>query len=129
MAKKATKMSEEQRDSLEPPMVARFEVNDLGSPVVQKKITDALEAIDGVSEVTIALNAVHVRYDPIEISEKRLRETIQHTGASVKAMVPILRRRIRRAVNILYHSRTDYHWPPVCGSFQRLVRRPMNLRV
>jgi hypothetical protein len=79
-------MNEKQRDSLDPPMVARFEVNDLGSAVAQKKIADALQAVHGVAEVTFALDAVHVRYDPVETSEKRLRQTIQNTGFSVKAM-------------------------------------------
>ena len=67
-------------------MVARFEVEDLGSPVAQKKITEALRAIHGVAEITFALNAVYVRYDPLETIDKRLKQTIQNTGLSVKAM-------------------------------------------
>jgi copper chaperone CopZ len=79
-------MNEERRDSLDPPMVARFEVNGLGLVVAHKKIADALYAISGVVEVTFALDAVHVRYDPVETSEKQLKQTIQKTGFSVKAM-------------------------------------------
>ena len=46
-------MNEEQKKSLETKMVLRFELNDLGSPVVQKEISDALMAIQGVCDVSI----------------------------------------------------------------------------
>ena len=67
-------------------MVARFEVEDVGSPVAQKKIAEALQAMDGVAEVTFAMDAVYVRYRPLETTDKRLRQTIQNTGVIVKAM-------------------------------------------
>ena len=51
-------MNEEQKKSLETKMVVRFEVNDLGSPAAQKKISDALMAIQGVCDVSIQHGSV-----------------------------------------------------------------------
>jgi copper chaperone CopZ len=78
-------MDEEQKRALEPPMVARFKVNDLGSAVTQKAILDALQAIQGVCEVTIAFDAVHVTYDPLQTNEKELKKAIQGAGHAVTA--------------------------------------------
>jgi len=79
-------VNEEQRDSLDPLMVARFEVENVGSPVAQKKIVETLQAVHGVAEVTFAVNTVYVRYRPLEATDKRLKQTIQNIGVSVKAM-------------------------------------------
>ena len=51
-------MNEEQKKSLETRMVLRFEVNDIGSPVVEKEISDALMAIQGVCDVSIQHRAI-----------------------------------------------------------------------
>jgi copper chaperone CopZ len=78
-------MNDEQKEALEPPMVARFEVKDLGSAVVQKTISDALQSIPGVSEVSFERDAVHVEYDPLQTSEAELKKAIENTGHSISA--------------------------------------------
>jgi hypothetical protein len=62
--------------SLSENMAARIEIKELGDPAHQKKITDAIEALDG---------ALHVSYDPLATSEKKIEQAIRSTGSTVKA--------------------------------------------
>jgi copper chaperone CopZ len=64
-------------------MVARIESEGVGSPTSEKAITDALNAIDGVQEVSIENGAIHVTYDPLETTEKKIEESIRASGNSV----------------------------------------------
>jgi len=66
-------------------MAARIEIKELGDPVHQKKLTDAVEALDGVIETKIAKGAVHVSYDPLATTEKKIEQAIRSTGTTVKA--------------------------------------------
>ena len=66
-------------------MTARIEINELGDPAHQKKITDAVEALDGVSETKIEKGALHVSYDPLTATEKKIEEAIRSTGTTIKA--------------------------------------------
>jgi copper chaperone CopZ len=66
-------------------MVARIEIEELGDPGRQKEITDALEALNGVTETKIEKGALHVSYDPLVTSEKKIEETVRSTGAAIKA--------------------------------------------
>jgi hypothetical protein len=58
-------------------MAARIEIKELGDPAHQKEITDAVEALDGVS-------AVHVSYDPLATTEKKIEQAIRSTGTTIK---------------------------------------------
>ena len=71
--------------SLSETMAARIEIKELGDPVHQKKITDAVEALDGVIEARIENGALHVSYDPLATSEKKIEQAIRSTGSTVKA--------------------------------------------
>jgi copper chaperone CopZ len=64
-------------------MVARIESEGVGSPTHEKAITDALNAIDGVQEVRIASRAIHVTYDPLQTTEKKIEESIRASGNRV----------------------------------------------
>ena len=66
-------------------MVARIEIEELGNPANQKQITDALEALDGVIESKIEKGALHVSYDSLGTTEKKIEEAIRSTGNTVKA--------------------------------------------
>jgi copper chaperone CopZ len=66
-------------------MVARIEIEELGNPGRQKEITDAVEALNGVIETKIEKGALHVSYDPLSTSEKRIEEAVRSTGSSIKA--------------------------------------------
>jgi copper chaperone CopZ len=65
-------------------MAARIEIDDLGDPAHQKNITDAVEALDGVIETKIEKGAVHVSYDPLATSEKKVVQAIRSTGTTIK---------------------------------------------
>ena len=46
--------------SLSETMAARIEIKELGDPALQKKITDAVDALDGVLEAKIEKGALHI---------------------------------------------------------------------
>ena len=71
--------------SLSETMAARIEIEGLGDPAHQKKITDAVEALDGVIETKIEKGALHVSYDPLATTEKKIEQTIRCTGSGIKA--------------------------------------------
>ena len=64
-------------------MVARIESESLGSPAHEKAITEALNTIDGVQEVSIENGAIHVMYDPLQTTEKKIEDSIRASGNSV----------------------------------------------
>ena len=66
-------------------MAARIEIKDLKDPTRQKQITDAILALDGVIEAKIENDALHVSYDPLATSEKKIEQAIRSTGSAVKA--------------------------------------------
>jgi copper chaperone CopZ len=70
--------------SLSETMAARIEIKELGDPAHQKKITDAVEALDGVIDTKIAKGALHVSYDPLATTEKKIEEAIRSTGTTIK---------------------------------------------
>jgi copper chaperone CopZ len=73
--------------SLSETMAARIEIHDLGDPAHQKTITDAVEALDGVIETKMAKGALHVSYDPLTTTEKKIEQAIRSTGATIKNAV------------------------------------------
>ena len=70
--------------SLSETMAARIEINELGGPAHQKNITDAVEALDGVIETKIEKGALHVSYDPLATTEKKIEQAIRSTGTTIK---------------------------------------------
>jgi copper chaperone CopZ len=66
-------------------MAARIEINELGDPAHQKKITDAVEALNGVIETKIEKGALHVLYDPLATAEKKIEQAVRSTGSAIKA--------------------------------------------
>ena len=71
--------------SLSENMAARIEINELGDPVQQKELIDAIEALDGVIETKIEKGALHVSYDPLATTEKKIEQAIRSTGTTIKA--------------------------------------------
>ena len=71
--------------SLKETMVARIEIKEIGDPARQKEITDAVEALDGEIELKIEKGALHVSYDPLSTSEKKIEQAVRSTGSSIKA--------------------------------------------
>jgi copper chaperone CopZ len=70
--------------SLSETMTARIEIKELGDPARQKKITDAVGALDGVIETKIAKGALHVSYDPLATTERKIEQAIRSTGTTIK---------------------------------------------
>ena len=71
--------------SLSETMSARIEIEELGDPARQRKITDAVGALGGGFEVKIENGAVHVSYDPLATTEKKIEQAVRSTGNTVKA--------------------------------------------
>jgi copper chaperone CopZ len=65
-------------------MAARIEIAEAGDPAHQKKITDAIQALDGVIETKMIKGAVYVSYDPLATTEKKIEEAIRSTGSTIK---------------------------------------------
>jgi copper chaperone CopZ len=83
---KAMKNKSDPADSsLSETMAARIEIKELGDPVHQKKITDAVEALDGVIETKIEKGALRVSYNPLATTEKKIEQAIRSTGTTIKA--------------------------------------------
>jgi copper chaperone CopZ len=70
--------------SLSETMAARIEIKKLGDPGHQKKMTDAVKALDGVIEAKIENGALHVSYDPLATSEKKMEQAIRSTGTTIQ---------------------------------------------
>jgi copper chaperone CopZ len=66
-------------------MAARIEIEELGDAARQKEITDAILALDGVMEAGIQKGALHVSYDPLAATEKKIEEVVRSTGNIIKA--------------------------------------------
>ena len=66
-------------------MAARIEIKEFGDPAHQKEITDAVAALEGVIETKIEKGALHVSYDPLATTEKKIEQAIGSTGSIVKA--------------------------------------------
>jgi copper chaperone CopZ len=71
--------------SLSETMAARIEIKELGDPARESAITDAIVALDGVIEAKIEKGALHVSYDPLATTEKKIEEAVRSTGNTVKA--------------------------------------------
>jgi copper chaperone CopZ len=71
--------------SLSETMAARIEIKELDDPVRQKEISDAVAALDGVIQTKIKKGALHVSYDPLATTEKKIEQAIRSTGTTIKA--------------------------------------------
>jgi copper chaperone CopZ len=71
--------------SLSEPMAARIEIKELGDPARHKEITDAVGALDGVIEIKIEKGVLHVSFDPLATTEKKIEQAVRSTGNTVKA--------------------------------------------
>jgi hypothetical protein len=65
-------------------MAARIEIKDLGDPAQQKRMTDAVEALNGVIETKIENGALHVSYDPLATSEMKIEQAVRATGTVIE---------------------------------------------
>lgn len=77
--------SEKADSSLTETMVARLEIEELGDPARERKIVDAVVALDGVTEAKIEKSALHVSYDPLATTDKKIDQAVRSTGNTVKA--------------------------------------------
>jgi hypothetical protein len=71
--------------SLSEVMAARIEINEPQDPAQQKKMTDAVQALDGVIEAKIEKGVVYVSYDPLATAEKKIEQAVRSTGTTIKA--------------------------------------------
>jgi hypothetical protein len=71
--------------SLRETMAARIEIEELGDPARQKEISDGVKALDGIIGIKTEKGVLHVAYDPLATTEKKIEEAIRSTGAQIKA--------------------------------------------
>jgi copper chaperone CopZ len=65
-------------------MAARIEIKELGDPAREREITDVILALDGVIEAKIQKGALHVSYDPLATTEKKIEQAVRSTGNTIK---------------------------------------------
>jgi hypothetical protein len=78
--------SDHSESSLSETMVARIEIEELGDPARERKITDATLNLDGVIEAKVENGALHVSYDPLATTEKKIEQAVRSTGNTVKTV-------------------------------------------
>jgi copper chaperone CopZ len=66
-------------------MVARIEIEEIGAAADEKEMTDSVTALPGIREVKIQKGAMHVTYDPLATTEKKIEEAVRASGNTVKA--------------------------------------------
>jgi copper chaperone CopZ len=71
--------------ALSEPMVARLEIEQLGDAASEKQITDAVKALNGVTDVKVEKDALFVTYDPLITTEKKIEAAVRSSGRTVKA--------------------------------------------
>ena len=77
--------TESENSALSEPMVARLEIKQLGDATSEKKITDAVKALNGVRDVKVEKDALFVTYDPLITTEKKIETAVRSSGSAVKA--------------------------------------------
>jgi copper chaperone CopZ len=76
---------DQESSALDEIMVARIEIDGIGVAANEKEMTDAVLALPGVRGVKIENGAMHVTYDPLATSEKKIEEAVRASGNTVKA--------------------------------------------
>ena len=66
-------------------MAARIEIDEPQDPAQQKKMTDAVQALNGVIETKIEKGVLYASYDPLATAEKKIEQAIRSTGTTIKA--------------------------------------------
>ena len=66
-------------------MVAQIEIEEIGTAANEKEMTDAVTALPGVREVKIENGAMHVTYDPLATTEKKIEAAVRASRNTVKA--------------------------------------------
>jgi copper chaperone CopZ len=76
---------DQESSALDEIMVARIEIEGIGVAANEKEMTDSVRALPGVREVKIENGAMHVTYDPLATSEKKIEQAVRTSGNTVKA--------------------------------------------
>ena len=71
--------------SLSENMNARIEVNGLGDAARENEIIGAVVALAGVSAARVEKGALHVSYDPLATTEKKIEQAVRSTRNSVRS--------------------------------------------
>lgn len=66
-------------------MAARIEIEPVTDPAVEKEIADAVSALEGVTDFKIEKGAIHVSYDPLITSERKIADVLSTAGGEIKA--------------------------------------------
>jgi copper chaperone CopZ len=76
---------DQESSALDEVMVARIEIEEIGVAVNEKEMSDSVTALPGVREVKIEKGTMHVAYDPLATTEKKIEDAVRASGNTVKA--------------------------------------------
>ena len=76
---------DQESSALDEVMVARIEIEGIGVAANEKEMSDSVTTLPGVREVKIENGAMHVSYDPLATSEKKIEKAVRASGNTVKA--------------------------------------------
>ena len=72
--------------SLTATMAAKIEIEELADhPAREKEIRDAVTALNGILATSVVNGALHVSYDPLATSEKKIEGAVRSAGGKVKS--------------------------------------------
>jgi hypothetical protein len=66
-------------------MAAKIDIEPVSDPAGEKRIADLVSALEGVTDFRIENGVVHVSYDPLTSSEKKIAHAVSAAGGKVKA--------------------------------------------
>ena len=95
-------------------MVARLEIEQLGDAASEKQITDAVKALNGVTDVKVEKDALFVTYDPLITTEKKIEAAVRLAEVPLK-----LREQIPRD-----HTPVADFWPSTGRRSAKGFKRP-----
>jgi hypothetical protein len=65
-------------------MIAKIEIDRAGDPTFEKEVTDRVTALEGVTDAKVEKGALHVSYDVLATTEKKIEQAVQSAGGKVK---------------------------------------------
>jgi copper chaperone CopZ len=66
-------------------MAAKIEIEPMNDPAGENRIAEGVAALDGVTDFKIKNGVVHVSYDPLTTSEKKIEHAVSAAGGKIKA--------------------------------------------
>jgi len=66
-------------------MAAKIEIEPMNDPACEKRIAEDVTGLDGVTDFKMKNGVVHISYDPLTTSEKKIEHAVSAAGGKIKA--------------------------------------------